>query len=235
MGVDHHLAGAPSRLELVLDGIPGVPGRLDSDVTIDGRTEAADLVAGRIAMTGFPWTADSGDSGASGKMNTDARVQVPADDATVLLTSGVVRLFDWDAGRGSLSFIDAGAPPLGFSFEASYDGGIRNLQVGIDRASVAPWGRVLASSLGSIGTDEARKRLEEAAGADLDGLETVLEGWRTADGDIGSLDDAVRAAEEELDSLLEDMLSRSGVELPVELPSGSKDNGGILGGLNKLF
>lgn len=231
VGVDHHLAGAPSVMELVLDGVPGVPGHLDSEITIDGRDTAVDLVSGTIDATGFPWRVSSGDSGASGNMDANVDFRVPPADTSRLEADGTVRLEDWNDGVGSLSFIGPGAPPLDFSFDGAYDSGIRNLRVAIDNRSVSPWGRVLASSLGSVGLDEARGRLEEAAAPNLDGLDAVLDGWTGADGEIGTLDGAVSAAEDELDAMLADMLSQAGLDLP----GVSDDAGGILGGLNNLF
>jgi len=234
IGIDHDLAGAPSILFLDIDGIPGMEGRISSDITVDLRTGAENPVSGKIDSSGWPF--EPGNDFPGGKISSESAFTVRENESggsPQVISEGHIVLSDWVSAGGSgsegLSFINASSPPLAFSYSLKADGGNTALKIEIDRNSFEPWKKMLAGSAVSAGIDTLERSLPPEAADDLQALEGVVSEWDDKEALTATLDDELLSYEEELDDVIDEMTSSLPVDVP--LPKASS----VLGNAGSLF
>ncbi len=234
VGIDHHLAGSGSHLQVVLDGAAGVPGRVEAAVSVDERDCADYFVQGNLAASGLPWNLaptlsavapdSGGESNISGRMTLESLFYVPEKTGRSVDVQGQARVESWKKGSGYFAFIDSSAPPLGFHYRLALEDAIPRVEVGIGREYVGSWLSFLAASFLPAGISQAQEALRDKARIDIGGLESLLEGWNSGKEQLLDMDESLDFAREELQKILKN------ANIPVKVPA-SGDMKKLLGGL----
>ena len=230
LGTDHDLAGRGSELAVRIEDVPSLTGSYSLDIAIDGRTGAERFLSGTARIRNLPWGLRNGDTALSGQVGLDAEFVMDRKNQEYLRSQGRAGLSGWNGGEGNLAFIADGTPALGFNYEARLTAsGIQNLTVNIEPADLRGWIPVLAKQFLPDGTAEARKRLEEAVGSELEGLDNLNGDWASGAGQLNGLENSIGSADSELEKTISELAEGVGGRLP----TGS--SGGVLDGLKSLF
>lgn len=229
VGVDHDLAGEPSRLELLLEGFEGVEGMIAAEVIVDGRSSAETLIDAAVIAEGWTWTLENEDL--NGMLAIDAAFSLSERVNGSVTSRGAVELFNWagNVEAGGLSFINEDSPPLGFAYTYISASGDQDLSIELDRQSVNAWGAMIAGSALSAGKESARKALMESVDADISGLEATIAGWDKEKTVVDNLASQLASDEFELENKINEWTKKSAGSLPV--PEATK----VLEGLGSLF
>lgn len=229
VGVDHDLAGAASRLEIHLEGVKGLEGVIDAELTVDGRSSAENLIKGVVNTELWSWALENEDLG--GMLAVDAVFSLSEKVDGTFTSGGSVELSDWtgNVNAGQLSFINESSPPLGFGYSFRSSSGKPDFNIELDNTSIRNWGAMIADSAISTGKDRARKALLENVGSDLAGLEATIGRWDEERTLVDNLASQLAAYDNELENTINEWTKKSAGTLPV--PEASN----LIEGLNSLF
>lgn len=229
VGVDHDLAGAASRLEIHLEGVKGLEGVIDAELTVDGRSSAENLIKGVVNTELWSWALENEDLG--GMLAVDAVFSLSEKVDGTFTSGGSVELSDWtgNVNAGQLSFINESSPPLGFGYSFRSSSGKPDFNIELDNTSIRNWGAMIADSAISTGKDRARKALLENVGSDLVGLEATIGRWDEESTLVDNLASQLAAYDNELENTINEWTKKSAGTLPV--PEASN----LIEGLNSLF
>ncbi len=220
IGIDQDLAGAASFLSIDIKGV------LSSEITIDGRETAENLIRGNLSSRAAPWT---GGPDAPGGMITvqsvfNVRGFNPEGDAD-FSSHGQVVLSDWNP----ILFFGPSTPPLPFSYNFSVDGGKTDLKIQIEPKSLMPWKKEIGDYLLSSGEAELKKVIPPEAEEQLEALETLIEDWDDNKAMLETLSLQLDSHQSELDAAMDELTEGLPVDIP--LPRAS----GVLGGIGSLL
>jgi len=182
IGVDHHLAGAPSHLLAEFHGLAGLD-VLVADITVDGRTGAENALIGKVDFSGWNWLIDYEDvSGAKGSIGgvlgantTLMAVRTPNFDLGI---TGLARLTDWKGGEEEfLPFVLESSPPLGLQFEAQFSESKTVFGVSIIEEYLQQWLVFLSDMLLTEAKQRIRQSLLDNVNTDLEYFDALLVDW----------------------------------------------------------
>jgi len=198
VGVDHDLAGAPSRLTLEYSP-ESTAGIVRSELVIDGRSEAIRLLDGRVRVLDWSWR--NGDAG--GRMSFDAGIQAEDPELRVLQVSGTLTLGQWDieSDEGLWAVVDADSPNLEAGVDITVEAGRPAMRVVLPPEMLRVWAAELAEGLIPSDAEDIRENIMGIAGEDLSAIEDVANRW-------SDQQDLIDGADSRLEDLRRDIRER---------------------------
>lgn len=218
VGIDHDLAGAPSVLDLEIDGMSGFDGFLSADICADGRTGAENILLGNASTSGWQWSTGRGSEDLGGNVEATAEFYMNADNPDKFIAAGEAVFSNWNGslGSGSVDVVSADSPPLALDYEIVVEKGVPSLKLSLAEGMFETWSKKLAESLLPLGTEEAKAALMDAVGSDLDGLDEVLENLDAENVNLNEISSVLGSQQQELADALEEWTKEAtgGVEIP---------------------
>ncbi len=220
IGIDQDLAGAASILSINIKSV------LSSEITIDGRETAENLISGNVSTEAAAWSV--GPDAPGGLITVQAAFNLRdfnLEDDGLFSSQGQVILSDWTP----ILFLGPSTPSLPFEYYFSADNGKINLKIQINPISLNPWKKVITDSLLKNAGEQLRKVIPPEAEEELKALESLIEDWDDKKTMLGTLTLQIESYQSELDAAMDELTAGLPVDIP--LPKAS----GILGAVGSLF
>jgi len=220
IGIDQDLAGAASILSINIKSV------LSSEITIDGRETAENLISGNVSTEAAAWSV--GPDAPGGLITVQAAFNLRdfnLEDDGLFSSQGQVILSDWTP----ILFLGPSTPSLPFEYYFSAGNGKTNLKIQINPISLNPWKTVITDSLLKNAGEQLRKVIPPEAEEELKALESLIEDWDDKKTMLGTLTLQIESYQSELDAAMDELTAGLPVDIP--LPKAS----GVLGAAGSLF
>jgi len=220
IGIDQDLAGAASILSINIKSV------LSSEITIDGRETAENLISGNVSTEAAAWSV--GPDAPGGLITVQAAFNLRdfnLEDDGLFSSQGQVILSDWTP----ILFLGPSTPSLPFEYYFSAGNGKTNLKIQINPISLNPWKKVITDSLLKNAGEQLRKVIPPEAEEELKALESLIEDWDDKKTMLGTLTLQIESYQSELDAAMDELTAGLPVDIP--LPKAS----GVLGAVGSLF
>ena len=220
IGIDQDLAGAASILSINIKSV------LSSEITIDGRETAENLISGNVSTEAAAWSV--GPDAPGGLITVQAAFNLRdfnLEDDGLFSSQGQVILSDWTP----ILFLGPSTPSLPFEYYFSAGNGKTNLKIQINPISLNPWKTVITDSLLKNAGEQLRKVIPPEAEEELKALESLIEDWDDKKTMLGTLTLQIESYQSELDAAMDELTAGLPVDIP--LPKAS----GVLGAVGSLF
>ena len=207
LGIDQDLEGAPAHISFYSE-------KINTDLTIDTRTGAQNLIYGSVSASGINWE--------NGILSTESSIKLTDADNFTLNGNAVIDQLDINLteNAGNVS-----VPDIVLSYNYTVNAGREELVLKPEASSLKAWEKYLTS----VFADKAKARisgeLEKNVQINIEQLNTAELNWRKISEKVHNTDNLLDSLEKQLEELIKNQPGKAGIP----------DAGGALDTLKKLF